>query len=245
MKRLLPLLLVLILTGCGSLIPKPVELFQKKVKEFPSPKAKELEVQREAASMAADKAQETLFYAAKENSSTNILAPAKDTADLTRAVSTAVGPPEKTYTGPVSNLVEKTDASVAHYNDRVDSFKNRNDDLAGKKIEDTGLFKVPYFVWLGGALLLGFLFLVLLGVGWTALKVYGMSNPLVGMATGGVESVASKGFRQIVTGAENFKEAVSKKFAPELSNQILELFRNHQMQAQDGDVQVHVQNITK
>jgi hypothetical protein len=202
--------------------------------------------------MAASKAQETLVAAVSNNCPVAVVAPAQDTADLTRAVSTVVGPPKAPYTGDASALAAKTDATVAKLDSRVADFKERNDDLAGKKIEDTGLFKIPYVFWLGGAVMLVVFVFILFQVGLLALKAYGTANPAVGLGVSAVSAAAhaaaslfSRGFEQVVKGGENFKTEVTQNFAPDVAQKILSLFQTEQIKAQDNDVKTTVSNMTQ
>lgn len=259
MKKFAPLLLALTLclTGClSTLVPKQVELGQKKVQAFPEPKQKEEEVQKQAANLAAVRAQDTLVAAVSNNAPAAVVEPAHDTAILTRAVSTVIGPPAEPYVGPVSNLVAKTDATVAKQNVRVENFAKRNDSLEGKKIEDTGVVKVPYVMWLGGAIGGLLLLYVIFRAAMVALKAYGMTNPAVGAGVGIAGAVGHsalsfagtllhRGFEQVVAGGESFKEKVTKEFEPALAQKVLTMFQNEQVKAQDNDVKNTVANLTK
>jgi hypothetical protein len=259
MKKLTPFLLALtlFLTGClSTLVPKPVELGQKKVQAFPEPKQKEEEVQKQTASLAATRAQDTLVAAVSNNAPAAVVEPAHDAAILTRAVSTVMGPPATPYVGPVTNLVAASDATVAKQNVRVENFAKRNDSMEGKKIEDTGVVKVPYIMWLGGALAGVFLLYILFRAGIAAVKAYGVVNPAVGVGTGIAGAVGSSALsfagtllhrtaEQVVAGGEAFKEKVTTEFEPAVAQKVLTLFQNEQVKAQDNDVKATIANLTK
>lgn len=237
--KLLPLILVLCLTGCGTLIPKKVEFFQDKVKAVPEATAKEKEIQRQAAAKAAEKAQDTLVTAIKENCSTNVVVPAQETAVLTDAVSDSLGPPAKPSTDSSAALAAKLEATLAKLSARLEDFKKQNDENAGKKIEGTGLFQIPYFVWLAICGVIFFVGLIFLSVLWTAVKMYSISNPPVAVGVSAIQAGSKffkKGFSQVLAGGEKFKEAIEKEL-PEVKEKVLGIFRREHMQAQDKDVQ--------
>ena len=145
MKRLFALLALssVLFTGCSSLIPKQVEFFQDKVERFPVAKSSEKEIQRQAAQKAAEQARETLKAALIDGSTVAVVKPADETVKLTDSVSRSLGPPVSPSKLPADELSQKLDHAVAKLNQRLDDFKADNDKNAGKKIEDTGLFKVP------------------------------------------------------------------------------------------------------
>lgn len=248
MKKLFCLLLLVSLTGC-SLVPKRVELFQDKVQKVPEYRSSERETQRQTAALAAKRADETLVAAVANDSPVAVVAPAADAAVLTKSVSTSLGPPSSPWTGEALALATKLDHSVAALNKRLDEFKEDNNDNAGKKIEGTGLFQVPYFVWLGGAAVICFVGFLLLSVLWGAVKVFALTNPPVALGLNAARlatSTVSKGLSQLIQGGENFKEAVTSKFgSSEVAEQVLELFRHEHEKAQDVDVRTAVEHLTK
>ena len=200
MKKLfLSLFAVLFLSGC-ALIPKPVEFFQKKVAAFPEPSARMGEVQKQAAQRAKVAAQATFEDAIAENSSPVLRADARDAAVLTDAVSTSLGPPKKDAVGTSDEVARELRAQIAKLNAKIDAFQAQNEKVEGKKIEGTGFFQIPYFVYLAVVILI-------IVVGWhllhtviTGLQVAGVANPAVGAAAG----VAGAGLNEI--------EALFKKY---------------------------------
>lgn len=246
MKKILLLLAAstLLFTGCGTLLPKRVEFFQSKVRAFPEPSDTLKEDQRKAAALAAVRASETYTEAVKSNAPASVTNPAKDTVDLTHAVSTSLGPPKYLYTGTnaTKNLVGSLNYDVAKFNGKVEDFKERNDKYEGKKIEGTGLFSIGYFTYIGLILLVLFLL-------WTGLKIYGMVNPVVGMGTSLVgrvsSSVLSKGVSEITAGGEAFKQYIeSSGIEDKVKAQVLDLFSRAHRENQSSDVQKIVQTLT-
>jgi len=230
-------------TGCGSLIPKRLEFFQSKVKPFPELTASQKETQREAAALAAKRANDTLSAANKAGSPAEVISPASDTVDLTRSVSTSLGPPKSPYTGPATNLSTKLDGSTANLNNRVEDFAKREEKFVGHKVEGTGLFSISYFSYIGGILLLIFL-------AWTALKIYGMVNPAVGAGVGIVgrvsSSVLSRGMAEVAAGGESFKNYLhTSGFDAAIKEKVLDLFSRAHKENQSSDVQDVIQKLTK
>lgn len=228
------------------MIPKKVEFFQDKVHRFPQPTAKQEELQREAAALAKQKAQETVDAALKENASPYVVSPARETEKLTDAVSTSLGPPISATTN-TDKVVSGLNTAVAKHNNKVANFAEDNDKNAGKKIEGTGLFQIPYFVWLGAVgivLLIGWHLLKLVIEG---LQAYPPTAIPATVAVGGLhvaESVASKALHQVVAGGQAFKNWITHEVEnPELKEKILSAFRANHQTAQDEDVQTLVKGI--
>lgn len=231
------------LSGCGILLPKNVEFFQDKVKAFPEIKASEKEIQRQAAARASIAATQTLMAALHENSSPSVVAPATDTAVLTKAVSVSVGTPLSPSTLPAEDLAVKLDTAGAKLAARVDSFKKDNNENAGKKIEGSGFFQIGYFsMW--AIILAG------LAVVWVALKIYGTINPVVGLGlnTAGRVSagVLRKGFTELSEGGEWFKDEIAKShLTDEIKAFVTKTFIDNHMAAQSRDTQTLVEKLTK
>ncbi len=246
MRKLFSTLLVLALTGCGTLMPKRVELFQDKVQPFPEQKEYALELQRQLVQRIQEKSNETVVAAAQEQVSTNVITPAKEVVRLANAEAAVVGPPLKPAVVPSEVLAVKVETSVAKLERKIDEFKKEVNVNAGKKIEDTGLVKVPYFYWIGGIILL---VVVVFFVGKLLLSAAAVANP--GAAIGlnvvnAASSLVAKGFSQLVKGGEDFKDWVSKEIQDAgLKQKILDAFKIAQMKNQDTDVQSTVQAITK
>jgi len=250
--KLLTPVLALALTGClGTLVPKKVELFQDKVKAFPEQSDKLRELERQAIYQSHEKATETVVAALKENASTNVVLPARDTAKLTQAAMVAAGPPEKLpKPDDVTNLVASVEQGVGKYNLKVEKFAKTSDENVGKKIEGTGLIQVPYFLWLGGAIVVAFIVYLALKAAKTALSGAALVNPgaAVGLGVLNVaQSVASKAVTQVVKGGEDFKDWVKKEFTGDqsLQNKILDAFKVAHQTNQDQDVQAVVTTLTK
>jgi hypothetical protein len=250
MRKALAILLALALTGCGTLIPKRVELGQDKVEKVPVASATELEKQRRAAAMAEEQANKTLEAAIGVDAPVCVTEPAKATVDLTDAVAKSVGPPKN----PIQpnedphKVANDLRSAIAKLNARLDDFKADNDKNAGKKIEGTGWLQVPYFIWLGGFLLVAFVGLVLFGVAWSFVKMYAMSNPPVQLGVNAVQMGANflkKAVGEITKGGERFKQAVEREVQdPALQARIKELFRVEHERAQSSEVQELVKAIT-
>lgn len=248
MKLTYLLLASLIFTCSCSLIPKKVEFGQRKVLAFPEPSVKLQETQKQAAELAAQKAKETLEAAIAEDTTDHVTAPAKDTADLTAAVSTSIGPPSSRWDKDTQALIEKLEHQIAGLNAKVEKFAKRNDEDAGKKIEGTGWLQIPYVVYVGVVLIIGF-------IGLTVLKVVSSlaaaSNPGVAVGVTALRAggaFASKMAGEVIKGGENFKEALASHL-PEVEDsikqKILTLFKNEHMKAQSPEVQTAIQQLTK
>lgn len=233
---------VLMVGGC-MLAPKPVEFFQDKVQKFPEPTNKEREVQKQAARLAADKAQQTLIAAVEEGSSITVTVPAAETVALTESVADSVGPPRSPWEGSAKELSIKLDKTIAELDKRLLDFKFDNNENAGKKIEGTGLFSVGYFtMWF-----LAFGVIVLI---WVGLKIYGMVNPIVGLGVNTAGRVGStilnKGFSELVSGGNKFHNWVETHTSPTLTKEeILELFTSAHKEEQSREVRQVVRNLTR
>jgi hypothetical protein len=228
-------------------MPRPVEFFQKEVKAFPEASASYLETQRQAAALAEQRSLEALEAAIRENASTNVVLPAEDALTLTGAVSDSLGSPAKPATDV--SAAASLRRAMAKLDGKIAAFRVRNESLEGKKIEDTGLFSVPYFVWIGILLALGFAGLVVAGLAWSALKVYATTNPPLALGLNAVQAggnFAKKALSQAISGGEKFKKALSEEISdPALLSRIKGLFQTHQKMAQDADVQAVVSELTK
>lgn len=242
--KLLPLVAaLLLLPGCGILLPKQVELFQRKVKAVPELSEDAKETQRQAAERIAKEAQKALEGALRDHAGTNVLLPLKGTYSIADALSASLGPPDSHYSGSVGNLVDNLQFDLADYNKDLRDYADDVEKDVGKKIEGTGLVRIGYFTMIGGLFLIGFIL-------WTATKVYGVFNPVVGGVTSVIGRVSSslvnKGFTQVVHGGEMFKDALDKaNLSEETANYIKLLFVNAHKQAQDADVKKVVAGITR
>lgn len=233
MKHLLTLLALssVLLAGCSSFIPKKVEFFQDKVEKFPVARAAEREAQRQAAQRAAESAEQTLNAALTEGSTPAVTKPATDTAKLADSVSRSLGPPLSPSTLPAEDLSRKLDKAIAKLNQRLDDFKEDNDRNAGHKIEDSGLFKVPYFAWLAGV---GTILFIVYFVLKTVVHVAAAGNPAIGLGLSAVQ-LGGRGAaalaKEVIHGGEIFKEKLAKE-APEIKAKIEALFVSAQKEAQ-------------
>lgn len=245
--RIIPKLFVIaslvFLTGCGSLWPGKVEFFQKKIQPFPEHSPKQQEVQRQTAALAAKRATDTFNAAVSNQVPVAVVFPASDTAILTRAVSTSLGPPSKPYVGASTNLAAKLDAQTAIFNSRVDDFAERESAMVGKKVEGTGLFKMGYFTYVG-------LILLLLFLAWGALKLYGLVNPVVGLGVntfGRVSSsVLKNGYTQVVKAGEEFKGIVKQSgIDAAVQEKVLDWFTRAHEKNQSPEHQDIIKELTK
>lgn len=251
MKKLLPLLVILLLSGCGTLLPKKVEFFQDKVQRVPEPTAKERELQRQAAAAAAEKARETVEAAISNAAPPAVTAPARDTETLTAVVSESLGPPLHPAAPDKSAdaIADELRSAIAKLNRRLDEFKRDNNENAGKKIEGTGVFQIPYFLWVALVGVFVFAGLIVAGVLWHGLKLYGMTNPPVALGLNAVQAgagFARKALAEVVQGGEAFKSALEKEIQdPVLLAKIKGLFQSHQRMEQSQDTQAIIKELTK
>ena len=232
---------LILLSGC-SLIPKSVEFGQDKVKKFPAHPAAQLEAERQAVKLAAEKARQAELEATLDGSAAAV--PAGDAAELSEAVGRSIGPPASPWTAEISALARKLDAQTAKYNALLLKFKSGNDENAGKKIEGTGFLQIPYFVYLGGVLAVGWIVWMVLK---TVSNAAAAANPgvAVGLKVAQVGGkVLSRGFSQMLKGGQAFKERVEQEFDDsETKEKILGLFRTAHQTNQDSDVQTLIQKL--
>lgn len=242
MKLALVILACTFLTGCG-LIPKRVELFQDKVRKFPEESAKLVELQKEAAHAAKVETRETVKAALLEDASTNVLQHAEAAAVLTDVVSTSLGPPVKK---PSEDVADELRHAVAILDAKIETFKQANNENAGKKIEGTGLIQVPYFIYLAG-------FVLVVVVAWhlakLALTAAAAANPAAAVGLGALNvagTVAGKGLVQVVKGGKNFLKWVDEQIPDEaLKAKLVEAFTASHKQAQDQEVRAVVDQVRK
>ena len=192
-----------------------------------------------------EKSNQTVEAAIAEKASTNVVTPAKEVKQLARVEAAIVGPPKKPATESTEDLAAKMTREFAILNSEIAEFKVANNENTGKKIEGTGLIRVPYFYWIGGIVAV---LVVVYFVGKLALRAAAMANP--GAAIGlnvvnAASSVVAKGFSQLVKGGETFKDWVKKEVQDAgLQEKILKQFQSTHMQAQDKDVQDTVRALT-
>jgi hypothetical protein len=237
-------LLVALFTGC-SLIPKPVELGAKKVKPVPEMSIQDTEALKQTADLAARKADQTVQAALLEGSSDVVLAPAKETAGLSRSVSFNLGPPEAQWRAETDALTARLDAITGRLNRQVDQYRKSVEPLVGKKIAGTGWLQVPYFLWVGGVVLAAFLV-------WQGVKIVGAIYPPVGIVSSGLGGVGRMGAKalsgavtQIVKGGEEFKTALDQSgIEASIVEKVKELFTASHKSAQDESVKTMVDKLT-
>jgi hypothetical protein len=249
MKKILSLFLLAFLVfqvGCGTLIPKRVELFQDKVRKFPEVTQAHKETQRQAAQRAKEKASETLIAAVSEKASPFVISPATETVVLTDAIADVVGPPAKRPTIDTLALADEVRKTLATQAKKVDSFKEDSNENVGKKIEGTGLVQVPYFVWLGGFCFVAF---IVWHLAKLALSAASAANPgaLLGVGAMNVAgSTVSKGVVQLVDGGKRFLKWADKVVEdPALKQKITDAFLDSHKRAQDEDVKAIVDRLIK
>lgn len=245
MKRLATTLALaaIFLTGCGTLFPKRVELFQDKVEKVPVATPSEREIQRQTAQRAAEAAEKTLNAALTEGSTPAVVEPAKDTTKLTDAVSRSLGPPLNPSQDSSEALARRLDRAIAKLNDRLDDFKAENDKNVGHKIEDTGILKVPYFAWLG---IVGAVVFVVYIILKTVVNVAAAGNPAVALGLNAVQ-LGGRGAaalaKEVIHGGEIFKEKLAKEL-PEVEAKVKALFASAHREAQSPTNQAVVKNLT-
>jgi hypothetical protein len=247
--QLVILLLALsLLVGCGTIFPKRVEFGQDKVEKFPARKPSEEETLRQAALRAKEDAARTLEAALAEQSTSAVIEPATSTARLTDSVSLTLGPPVHRSADPSDELARKLELAVAKLNHRIDNFRADNDQNAGHKIEGTGWLSVPYFVWIGGVAVVGFIGLVVFGVAWSALKMFALSNPPLALGLNAVQ-LGARGAKslagQLLKGGEQFKDRLMREVKdPVLQAQVKDIFRSEHEKAQSPESQALIKHLT-
>jgi hypothetical protein len=88
---------------------------------------------------------------------------------------------------------------------------------------------------------------------WIALKIASVFYPPVGLGAAGLSLAGRagawtvrKGFEQVVSGAEAFKDAVQKSgLEKDVQDQVLDLLKRHQMVSQDREVQELIRKMTR
>lgn len=243
MKKFLSLLLVsLIFVGCSSLIPKPVEFFQKEIKPVPTETAEHKEVIKEAAEFVARKSREAHIEAVKENVNTNLLSLTYDTAVVANSLSSSIGPPLKHWNYDAERLTLKLENLEAKLDKKFDEFAKRNDQMAGSKIEDSGLIKIGYVSYI-------LIIIIFIGLLWFGLKIAGIFYPPVAVGTRLASipvNLASKGLSEVISGVESFKDKVKNTIDDEdLQKKILEMVRTELERKQSPEMQDIIRQITK
>jgi hypothetical protein len=229
------------LSGCG-LIPKHVEYGQRKVKPVPEYTASAAEHERQAAQYVATKTEQVKVAAIAEHSSTNVLIPAAEANGAAEALTEFIGPPSSPWKDTSTNLVQTLHHDQAKLNLKVEAYREHVEQDVGKKIEGTGWLQLSYFTNAG--IIFGVFALIFVG-----LKIYGMTNPAVGLGVnvaGRVaSSVVSRGLSEVVAGGERFKSYLEASNIPsDVKSYVADLFQRAHMEAQSQDVQTVVTTLT-
>lgn len=242
---IIAIILCFSLSGCG-IIPKDVEYFQKKVEAVPESTVYHQERKKQAAEFIDRKTGEALSTAIKDNSSTNVLEPIKESKTVAKSLTGSLGKPLDKWYGDGIELAYELDVEDALLDLKLEDYKARNEELVGKKIEGSGLFQISYFsnILLIGGLIFGLYF---------AFRIISVLNPGINvgtkLVTGGIKTMtklAGKGFSQTLIGSENFKKKLDSEIEDiALRNRIKQIFRETQQAAQDEDVQKIIKDLTQ
>ena len=238
----------LALAGC-SLIPKAVEFGQKKVKPIPGKTASTVEAEKKAAEFVSEKVVEAREAALVTGASTNVLVPLKEAADASQGLLFSLGAPADRWQRSGEELATLLGRQANERDRAIDKLRQSLVPLAGKKIEGSGWFQIPWIVYVLGVVL-GVIVvykLVKIGIG-----IAGTFYPPIGAGESGLRAVGrvaapiiTKGFHQFVAGAESYKDAILKNgWEDKVKQEALALFRTHMMSKQDQDVQTVVKGMT-
>jgi hypothetical protein len=244
--KIIVLLAALSLAVAGCLVPKPVELGQKRVQPVPTKSDRQVEAEKQAADFVAKKIDQGRDQALRVNASTNVLEPLTDARDAAHGLRYSLGAPLSPWENSGAEMALRLGFLEAKLDRALAEHRRDVEPLVGKKIEGTGLIRIPYFLWVG--LILLFLFLL-----WTALRIVGAIYPVVGLGVSGLSAAGRVGsatvkraLEQVVKGGEAFKEAVDRADLDDKAKTVvLDLLRRHQMVSQDTDIQELVRKMTR
>lgn len=241
--KLVGLVLLLNLAAGCHLLPGNAEYFQKKVKAVPTPALQPalVESQKQAADFVDKKIDEAKTAAAATAADVSVQVPLAEAATVSGPLSTSLGPPARPWTDSAPKLAVKVDAETAKLDKKVATYAQKTAPLVGKEIEGTGLFQIGFFTqW---ALVLG-----VLALGWVAFRIYGLTNPVAGLAGKAIGRVSSTllntALHQTVSAGERFKAAIEKRTDPMTPAEIKALLREYQERSQDAPVQDLIKSIT-
>jgi hypothetical protein len=237
--------LCLVVAGC-QLIPKPVELGQKKVQAVPTKTEKQVEAEKMAADYVAKKIDQGRDQALKINASTNVIEPLTDARDAAHGLRQSLGAPRSLWDDSGAELALRLGFLEAKLDRALAEHRQDVAPLVGKKIEGTGLIQIPYFLWVG--LIILFFFIL-----WTGLKIVGAVYPVVGLGVSGLSAAGrigsktvTRAFAQVVKGGEAFKNAVDRSDLDDKAKAwVVDNLRRHQMESQDTDIQELVRKVTR
>ncbi|MDP3732984.1 MAG: hypothetical protein Q8Q91_00435 [Candidatus Daviesbacteria bacterium] len=235
-------------SGC-SLIPKSVEFFQKKVHAVPDKSFKNKETEKQAALYVNDKVNQARDEAIKLGVTNSVITPLTDAKIVIEPLVGSLGPPASRWLGNSTNLAAKLIKNESGLDKKVDDYKEDTKKLEGKKVEGSGLFQIPYFVWLGVVFV--FLFVVYV-VGRSAIQALMISSGAgipVSMGLKTITGIAGKtaktAFSQIVHGVELTKDYIKGSDKDTFTKEeILKIIRDEQQKAQNADVQKIVKELT-
>jgi uncharacterized lipoprotein YajG len=237
--------LCLVVAGC-QLVPKPVELGQKKVREVPTKTSQQVEAEKQAADFVAKKIDQGRDEALKTQVSTNVIEPLTDARDAAHGLRQSLGAPMNTWNDNGAEMALRLGFLEAKLDRALAEHRKEVAPLVGKKIEGTGWIQIPYFMWIGLVLLFFFVL-------WTGLKIVGAIYPIVGLGVSGLSaagrvgsSTVTKALEQVVKGGEAFKDSVNKLDLDDRAKSVvLDLLRKHQMMSQDTDIQELIRKMTR
>jgi len=232
----LAILLLNLVAGC-SLFPKPVELFQKKVRAVPAKTSATIEAEKQAATFAEQKVTEAREAALVTGASTNVLSPLKEASDASQALAFSLGAPASRWSRSGDELATMLGHQASMRDQALERFRANQAPLVGKKIEGSGLFQVPYFVWVGGVALL--LWLV-----WMGSKFAAIAYPPIGVGVAGLSAAgrlagheAAEGFGMVVKGIDGARKEIEKShLAAEVKAWVDGVIIRHQQAAQTSPV---------
>lgn len=229
------------MSGCG-IIPKSVELFQKKVKPVPVKTEKAAELERQAIDFIDQKVEKAYIAGIKENVSTNVIQPLRDAHIVAPSLLTSLGPPATPWKSTSTNLALSLDKSTAALNSKLEDYRDKNEKLEGKKIEGTGIVQMPWLVYIA-------ILVILFYIIKFALSIYGSINPVVGLGFRVAKvpvDLLKRGFSEIIEAGETFKDSIEDKIEdPVVKNEVIDLFRQAHLAKQSRDTQDVIQTITR
>ncbi|MEK6884888.1 MAG: hypothetical protein AABY22_34975, partial [Nanoarchaeota archaeon] len=178
----------------------------------------------------------------KEGSSTNLTFLTYETSIAAGSLSQAIGPPLNPWKFEAEALKLQLNRLEAKLDQKIENFRERNDRLAGKDIEGTGLVSMSYISFIVGLIVLGLLL-------WFGLKIAGIFYPPISVGTRLAQiplNMANKGLSEVISGVESFKNKIKDKINdPELQKQVLETIKTELERKQSPEIQSLIQELTK